>query len=176
MNRRHFFTAAASAISGIALASCAPKRFPWPGVTEFDGAWRQFPDWPPRPWTSAEIDVLSSQCIQPQASLTPMLDAILQTGQRMDEDNLPAEGRVLLLPQRAIDVVNSELNFDHPILTSTTEVGASAGWIDRFKVFRVGDQFSPYAWQHQPGAGVPQTSISRLLQSRYWTRGYDVVT
>ena len=46
MNRRHFFTAAASAISGIALASCAPKRFPWPGVTEFDGGWRQFPDWP----------------------------------------------------------------------------------------------------------------------------------
>ena len=54
MNRRSFFAALASAaalaIPGLALSSCAPKRFPWPGVT--------------RAWTSEQITVFASQLVR----------------------------------------------------------------------------------------------------------------
>ena len=153
LDRRRLLTAllpaaAALAIPGLALASCAPKRFPWPGVTELP---RPLPMAEPRPWTTSEMDAFAAQHVRVKQH-TPLLDAILDTGQAMDEQDIPAEGRELYLSVRQMKQLNDELGWGEGCYYQLLPKGEPCGMLDRFKVFWRDDSWGDKSFGVRPGS------------------------
>lgn len=113
MNRRKLFSllpaaAAALALPGLALAACAPKRFPWPGSTQ------------------AAANALISE--------TSLLDNFLEFGQHLDEADTPASpGRYIILTPADVVKVNQEMGAK--LFSQPTYDYEPLGYLDRFKVY-----------------------------------------